>query len=70
MNTVFALLAGLITIIGVAIPVYFKWKKAKDELSKNITIARDNYDLHERASKRVHDRLEAIRKSSGASSGE
>jgi len=42
METLFGILAGMVTLIGAAIPVYFKWKKNHDQNSRQVNIASDS----------------------------
>ena len=52
MQTLFTVLTGIVTLIGVSIPVYFKWRKFKNESSKDIGIAPDAVDIES-----IRDRL-------------
>lgn len=61
MTSVIGILTGIVTLLGAAIPVYFKWRKLKRAEDEKIKIAGDS-DLHGVVSKRVQDRIKIIRK--------
>jgi hypothetical protein len=62
MNALITILTGIVTLIGAAIPVYFKWKKYKKAQSEKVTIASDNSD-HDAVAQRLRERLKNVRES-------
>jgi hypothetical protein len=53
---------GIVTVIGAAIPIFYKWKKLHDEETNHVDVASDNRAVHDLASERVQQRLESLRK--------
>ena len=66
MISIIGILTGIVTLLGAAIPVYFKWKKLKKAQNEKIKVAGDS-DLHGVVSKRMQDRIKKLRK--GRSNG-
>lgn len=59
METLFTILAGVVGLIGTAIPVYFTWKKYHDKQKKEVNIAADNVARRDRFLERVRKRKKA-----------
>lgn len=57
----FEILAGVLALIGTALPLYFKWRKLKGEYREKATTAPDNPELAPR-NERMRKRLEDLRR--------
>ena len=66
MISIIGILTGIVTLLGAAVPVYFKYRKLKKVQNEKIKVA-DDSGLHAAVSKRVHDRIKNLRK--GRSNG-
>ena len=56
MATLFAILTGVLGLIGAGIPVYFKWKKYRNADKSEVHIAADNVARRDRFLERVRKR--------------